>query len=242
MRLHPKIEERKQSALPINYNFQPVVNLETRESLLNQRIIEGYGNVWNSSNSHGEKFMKGCWTRSINENGPMSDAHYKIKFRNQHGNALALIDVLREDEVGLYFKTKPLDDIDEADNLLKQVRSGTINNFSNGFKYIWDKMEYDSEDDSLIIKEARLFEISAVPIPSDLNTFAMRSLGWGEPLDTDELEDFIQDLPKNKQLQCRKLISKCLSQPKPPSIIERAHQEDAEQQESLYSYLLKNIK
>lgn len=237
MKLHPKIEERRKSAMPINYSFNPI---EIRQSSLDQRIVEGYGNVWNKVNGHGEKFIKGAWTRSINENGPNSESHYKIKFRNRHGNALALMDTLREDEIGLYFKTKPLDDIDESDNLLKQIRSGTINNFSNGFRYNWNKMEWDDEEDCLVVMEGRLFEISAVDVPSDQNTFAIRSL---EDIDEEEVEDFIQSLPRNKQLEARKLISRCLSQSKQPLwSTERAHNEKTTKAESIYSYLLKNLK
>jgi uncharacterized protein len=235
--IHSKIIERKSTALPINYVSTVI---ETRNtSLLDQRIVEGYGNVWSQKNSHDEKFLKGCWTRSIAENGPTSEAHYKIKFRGRHNNALALFDTLREDDIGLYFKTKPLDDIDEADDMLKQIRSGTINNFSTGFRYNWDKMEYDEETDTLIVKEARLFEISAVDIPSDLQTFAIRS---NEPLEMDEIEDFIQSLPKNKQLECRKLISQCLSIKSRESPRNNAEARTSEETtESIYSYLLKNI-
>ncbi len=213
--LHPKIQERKQSALPISFSFvnesgELVTRATKEKSLLKDRIVSGYGVIWASVNDWQERFVKGCFARSIADHGPSSNANFKIKFRNQHGKAVSLFAELSEDEVGLYFKSAPLDKIQDADDLLVQLESGTINNFSIGFKHIWDKVEWDDENDCLVILEARLYEISAVTIPSDINTFMIRSSS-GEHSEPeyleDDTEDIISDLPKSKQLEVRKLIT-----------------------------------
>ena len=49
MRLHPKIEELKKRAAPIAYSTSFVDsqgNLQERQSLIDQRIVEGYGVIW----------------------------------------------------------------------------------------------------------------------------------------------------------------------------------------------------
>lgn len=210
MTLHPKIQELRKRAAAINYSSTVVTTdgrLEERENLLDKRIVEGYGCIWGSVNLHGERFHKGAFARSIRENGPDSEAAYKIKFRDEHGRACALFEVLEEDEIGLYFRTKPLDDVSWADDMLTQLRSGTINNFSNGFNYVFaqNTMKYSETENVLDIFEARLFEISGTAIPSDMNTFVLRS---ADNEDLFELtEDFIKSLPRKNQLEARRIFA-----------------------------------
>lgn len=210
--LQSKIKELKQRSAPISYSTVSVNEmgkLETRTSNLDKRIIEGYAVIWGSKNDYGEKFIKGAFSKSINERGPGNNSNYEIKFLFQHNQAdpLSLFDELKEDEIGLYFRTKPLDEVPSADRVVKQIRSGTLNNFSMGFDFVWDKIEYDSEDDSLIMKEAALFEISVVSIPSDMATFAIRSKEQLEELH-DDTEDFIKSLPRKNQLEARQIFAR----------------------------------
>lgn len=232
--LHPKISARKQTAGAINYNAVSVNQfgelekrgiLQNRANKLDERVVEGYGVIWGTRNSYGEKFIKGSFSKSIQERGPASTGAYQIKFLYQHyqTDPLSLFDVLEEDEIGLYFRTKPLDDVNQADRVLKQLRSGTLNNFSIGWNFVWDKIEWDDDDDSLIIKEAALYEISVVSIPSDMTTFAIRSKEDIEDL-YDETEDFIKRLPRKEQLEARTLFArhKSLANFEPPAEVRKA--------------------
>lgn len=247
MKLHPKIEELKKRAAPIAYSTTLVGEngLEERSSLLDQRIVEGYGCIWGSANLHQERFFKGCFTRSIQENGPDSGAAYQIKYRDEHGRAMGLFEILKEDNIGLYFRTKPLDDVSWADDHLTQLRSGTINNFSNGFKYIFDsKSTVWNEKDQLIdIFNARLFEISGTAIPSDMKTFAIRSM---DAEDLYELtEDFIKSLPRKNQLEARRIFAYHKSQMEIEAQQERAEalqqQEPIEKRSIDYNYLINKL-
>lgn len=179
------------------------------ESLLDKRVVEGYGVLWGQRNSHGEKFVKGAFSKAINDLGPKSNSAYKIKFRDRHGKTCALFEELYEDEIGLFFRTMPLDDVSWANDVLTQLRSGSLNNFSIGFNHVWDKVEWDDDDDCLVCLEARLFEISVVDIPSDMSTYAIRSVE--KEYLVDDVEDFIASLPRSKQLEARKLFSICMT-------------------------------
>lgn len=179
---------------------------ESFAELLDKRIVAGYALTWASVNQHREKFIKGAFAKTIRDNGPNSNATYKIKLIDRHGKAVALMATLEEDEIGLYFRSMPLDEVQWADDLLVQLRSGTINNFSIGFGYVWDKIEYDDENDILIIEEARLFEISAVDVPSDLSSYALRSIDNEEDIE-DKIEEFISTLKRSQQLFARRLFS-----------------------------------
>lgn len=227
-----QISQLKKRSAPINYSTVSVNEmgqLQERASLLNQRIVEGYGCIWGVRNDYGEMVVRGAYAKSIQEMGPGTNSNYQIKFRDEHGRACALFDVLKEDEIGLYFRTKPLDEVQWCDDLLTQLRSGTINNFSNGFKFIWDKIEYDTDNDALVILEARLFEISAVAIPADMETFAIRSIEDVEILN-EQTENFIISLPPHKQLEARKLFTRytSLSQTEPLEQRRKALREEIE--------------
>ena len=217
-----QLQQLKHRSAPINYSSLSVDEsgvLQERSALLDQRIVEGYGVIWGNPNEHGEMFVRGSFAKSIKDNGPGSNANYQLKLRDEHGRACALFDVLIEDEIGLYFRTKPLDAVEWCDDLLVQLRSGTINNFSLGFKYLWDKIQYDEANDCMVILEARLFEISAVAIPSDMATFALRSTETKETL-IDDTETFINKLPITVQLEARKIfaIYKSLSEVEPVQV------------------------
>lgn len=203
-------------AKPINYSYLSVDakgKLSERKingkSALDERIVEGYAVIWGQVNSHGEKFVKGAFSKAINDIGPASNSNYQIKFRDRHGKTCSLFEDIYEDEIGLFFRTKPLDNVSWADDVLTQLRSGSLNNFSIGFKHVWDKVEWDEEDDCLVCLEVRLFEISVVDIPSDMSTYAIRSAE--KEYVQEDIEDFIASLPKSKQLEARKLFSICMT-------------------------------
>jgi len=237
------IEQFRKNAPPIAYTN---VVIAERSAKLDERIVEGYAVIWGKRNSHGEKVVKGAYNKSIKENGPGSDAPYQIKFRDEHGKACALFDELKEDEIGLYFRTKPLDNVPWANDLLTQLKSGTINNFSIGFRFLWDRLEWDDTDDSMIILEARLLEISAVAIPSDESTFAIRAHEEPEYLQEDT-EEFILSLPKSKQLEARKIITRNISlasrqAPSTPVMVKTPKKKRTPKKSEVdYHYLLKNL-
>jgi HK97 family phage prohead protease len=211
MKLHPKIQELKRRAAPIQFSSTSVDRNGNIESLLDKRQVEGYAVLWSTINSYQERVNKGAYTRSIRENGPASGAAYEIKLTDEHGRALALFEELKEDEVGLYFRSKPFDVVPWAEPVLTQLRSGTLNNFSVGFQYIFEpnSIMWNDADEVLEIYQARLFEIAVVAVPADQGTFALRSHSEEEEeLLYEETESFIKSLPKKNQLELRRLIAR----------------------------------
>lgn len=163
----------------------------------------------------GETCVKGCFAKSINEWGPESKSKYKIVMLWQHimSEPIGQFLELKEDNYGLYFKAK-IDPIPTGDRCLIQVKSGTINQFSFGYEYVWDKVRYDEATDSIMLLEVVLFEGSAVTIGCNMETYAIKSaedvITAKEELDYDT-EDFIKALPRSKQLELRQLITKHIS-------------------------------
>lgn len=215
MVLHDKILELKRKSAPINYRDLGVNDegalVTSFKTNLDKRIVEGYTVIWGHRNLHREIFIRGAFAKSIRENGPGSNSNYEIKFLYNHNTdePLSLFEELKEDEIGLYFRTKPLDDVQIADDTLKRLRSGTLNNYSQGFDYVWDegKIAYDEKTDSLIIKEAILYEVSVATIPSGMETYTIRSAANIEALDSD-VDQFIKSLPRKHQLEARQIFAR----------------------------------
>jgi hypothetical protein len=179
------------------------------------RLIKQYFCLFGIPDDYGTVPVKGCFKKSIDERGPLSDASYKITVLNQHDqkNPLCKPSVLIEDQFGLYGEYTPDEGIGSNDVLVKRIKNGTINNGSYGFNYVWDKMEYDDETGLIMMFECNLFEVSPVTIGSQTGTFVKRSSNGifeDETLE-DETEGLIKAISKKYQLQIRSLINRHIS-------------------------------
>jgi hypothetical protein len=221
MTLHPKIKALKQRSAPVTYSTLSVRadgKLTDNKMSVEERTVKGYLIVWGVRDSYGTMFLKGCCAKSLNDRGPQSNSKYKITFLWQHrqDEPIGQFTILKEDDYGLYFEAV-VDDPEEvptAKRALSQINSGTINQFSAGFDYVWDKMEYDETTDSILLKEIDLYEGSAVTIGANMETYAIRSaqdLSLAKEYLHDETEDFIRSIPRKQQLELRQLIARHIS-------------------------------
>jgi HK97 family phage prohead protease len=179
------------------------------------RIVKGYLASFGTKDDAKDILIKGCFSKSINEHGPESTSPQKILHLWQHDprQPLGKYLVLEETDTGLYFEAE-FDDIPEADRALKQYKSGTLNQHSFGYRYVWDKVEYSSELDAFIVKEVVMFEGSTVSFGCNPNT---PFLGFGksaEDIRQDmqslkaETEAILAGLPYEKQIETRRIIAK----------------------------------
>jgi len=220
--IHEKVKQLKLRAAPVTLSGS-YIDEEGNLQLIDLKVtateedrkVRGYLIVWGVRDTYGTKFIKGCCAKSIRERGPDSESKQKIAFLWQHEicNPVGRFTVLREDDYGLYFEAE-CDDIPEGTRALRQIKSGTINQFSVGFDYIWEKVEYDETDDSILLLEIMLMEGSPVTFGSNEETYAIRSAEEWETKKEELMEstdDFIKGLPRAKQLELRQLISKQIS-------------------------------
>lgn len=246
--------ELRRRAAPINYGGLCVRadgKLEVRED---SRTIKGYAAVWGVIDSYRTVFIRGAFAKSINERGPESSSKYKILLLWQHDrrDPIGRVTVLREDDYGLYFEAE-LDEFPQGDRALAQIQSGTINQFSFGFNYVWDKIEYNEQLGAYEVREAELYEISPVTIGANMETFALRDpegrAAIAEVLHA-ETEEFIRSIPREKQLELRQLFARHIAlrdtPDEPHEVRRRALEERAtpEPQETGidYSFLRNNLK
>ena len=179
------------------------------------RTISGYAAVFNNRDKAGDILLKGCFAKSIQDRGPESQANDKIIMLWQHDQhePIGKISVLIEDEKGLYFEAV-IDDVERGNQAIKQLESGTLNQFSIGYSYVWEKCEYDQERDAFIVKEVVLYEISVVSIGCNGETeyLGLKSEST-DPYEEmkNEIESAINGLPIRKKEEIQTLVRKALS-------------------------------
>ena len=192
-------------------------SFEVKELNMNSesRTISGYAAVFNNRDKAGDILLKGCFAKSIQDRGPESQANDKIIMLWQHDQhePIGKISVLIEDEKGLYFEAV-IDDVERGNQAIKQLESGTLNQFSIGYSYVWEKCEYDQERDAFIVKEVVLYEISVVSIGCNGETeyLGLKSEST-DPYEElkNEIESAIKGLPIRKKEEIQTLVRKALS-------------------------------
>lgn len=179
------------------------------------RTVDCYVAMFGNKDRAGDVLIKGCFAKSLSERGPGS-ANPEIAYLWQHqmDTPLGRPLILEERDLGL-FASNYHDEIIKADEALIQQKSGTLKFFSIGFNYVWDKLEYDQENDQFIVKELELFEESVVTIAANNQTgvVAVKSAAIIEA--KEELmrttEAYIKKLNPKKQFELRQLIARHLS-------------------------------
>ena len=202
--------QQKKDSKPVQYK-----SLFVKEPSVSEdgRRVSGYLAVFGVKDSDDDILIKGCFAKSITDRGPDSKTNRKIAFLWQHNmkEPLGRIVELKEDDYGLYFEAE-IDDFELGNRALAQLKSGTLNQFSIGYQYVWDKVEYDENLDAFIIKEVILFEGSVVTMGANEWTYfgGMKA----EAIEdrrlelVKETESFIKSLPADEQYNARQIISK----------------------------------
>lgn len=181
------------------------------------RVISGYAAIFGNIDKAGDMLIKGCFSKSIQERGPESNANDKIIFLYMHdmNEPIGRITKLIEDDRGLYFEAE-IDDVDRGNQALKQLESGTLNQFSIGYKYVWEKCEWDDETGAFIVKEVVLYEISVVSIGCNGET---EYLGLKTQEDyenkykelNNEIDEFCKGLNSYRQQKIQQILAKALA-------------------------------
>lgn len=190
------------------------------------RKVSGYLAAFNNKDMDGDIIIRGAFAKSLQERGCNSSTDRKIAYLWQHDakEPIGKFTTLMEDEKGLYFEAE-IDKIPLGDRVLTQYKSGTLNQHSIGFRYVWDKTEYSEQEDAFILKEINLFEGSVVTIGANENTPFMGMKG--ATLDAEsivlqkETEKFLKSLSPDLEYEARQIIMKhiALTETKPPQAL-----------------------
>ena len=193
--------------------------LDTKEAAFDakNRTISGYAAVFGNRDKAGDVLLKGCFAKSIRERGPESTANDKILMLWMHdmSEPIGKVVKLEEDDKGLYFEAK-IDEIELGDRAIKQLESGTLNQFSIGYSYVWENCRWDNDTDTTYAGEVKLYELSVVSIGCNAET---EYLGLKSAEDYDEayeklereLQQACQHMSTTKQQRIMTIVAKAMS-------------------------------
>ena len=136
-------------------------------------IVEGYFSGFGNIDSDQDRILSGAFSKSIKEHGPSSQSNRKIAHLAYHDTTrpIGVIQELKEDQTGLYFRSK-MGSHTEGQDFLKMYEEGIIREHSIGFNYIADKIKQTTEGETQIwdISEVKLWEGSAVVFGANSET------------------------------------------------------------------------
>ena len=161
-----KIQTKQQQAGQFS---QKLFNIKATDIVdEDNRIIEVKFSSFGNKDSDDDILIRGCFAKSITERGPESNTNRKIAFVWQHDikDPIGRVLSIWEAEDGAYARIQLSDPdaVPNAKRALSQLKDGTLNQFSFGFSYVWDKIEYDEAKEAYIVKEVLLYEISVVTL------------------------------------------------------------------------------
>jgi HK97 family phage prohead protease len=203
MNISEKILERQKSVPAVGRKEFAVTKADIMDD--EKHVIRVKFASFGNKDSAGDILVKGCFAKSINERGPQSDTNRKIAFLWQHDIYDPIGKVLEIEELddGAY-ATVQLSNFDAVPNAKRawyQLNDGDINQFSFGFQYVWDKMEYIEEEDAFLIKEVVLHEISVVTLGCNEQTEYMgavkglaEAIMRGEKVDKEQIKRMLEML------------------------------------------------
>jgi HK97 family phage prohead protease len=138
-------------------------------------IVKGYGSVFGNEDSDKDIIEKGAYSRTIKNNGS------RVKYLYQHDitKPIGKMRELFEDDKGLAFVAE-VPKTTFGEEVLELMRYKVIDENSVGIMPV--KKDYN-EDGVRVIKEAKLFEISAVTLASNEEAKILEVKGESEKID-----------------------------------------------------------
>lgn len=185
--------------------------IEVKDFDAAKRTVMGYAAIFGNVDAARDMIIKGAFAKSIQERGPGTNSGNQIIFLWMHDmdEPIGRVTKLTEDEKGLYFEAI-IDNIEQGDRAVAQLQSGTLKQFSIGFNYVWDKMEYDYDLDAFVCKEIYLAEISVVSLScnEDAMLVGMKSSDIQDRKTKylDQLDDILKTISSPKAYKVRAII------------------------------------
>jgi HK97 family phage prohead protease len=138
------------------YNYKSF-NLEVKDVDTKQGVVTGYFSAFGNVDSDGDIMMPGAFKRSIQDWGPEGKGRIKHLLNHDPSKPLGKIQVLKEDEYGLYYESK-VGKHNLGQDYIKMIESGLISEHSIGFKTLREQKSGDANQ----INEVMLFEGSSL--------------------------------------------------------------------------------
>lgn len=140
-------------------------------------VFSGYAVVWDVLDSHGTRFKKGAFKKTLTERGDK----IKILFNHDMDEPIGKPVEMREDDIGLYVRGQLTAGVKRADETRLNIQAAVIDALSIGFNTIQDVAAGQYRD----ITEVKLYEFSPVTFPSNeaakITDYRSEDLSIAEP-------------------------------------------------------------
>lgn len=150
-----------------------------QDSDLKKGIVTGYFAKFGNKDLDGDIIEKGAFLKTSMERGPGGKKLIKYLLDHDKTKAVARIDILQEDQNGLYYEAQ-IGSHSLGQDFQKMIESGIINQHSFGFSVPKDKSFYDKSRNANIIKEVIMYEGSAIQFLGanpDTSEIGLKSFG-----------------------------------------------------------------
>lgn len=122
-------------------------------------IVTGYLNAFNVKDSDGDITIKGCFSKSISENGPQGKKRIKYLLDHDRSKAVGIFLKLFEDNYGLGYEAK-VGSHTLGKDYIQMVEDGIVTEHSFGYNVI--KSEPNKKEDATNLLDLRLYEGSGL--------------------------------------------------------------------------------
>lgn len=156
------LKERENKQIEFKSTEESFFDFAVKDVDTKSGIVTGYFAAFNNIDSAFDMIVKGAFKKTIMEWGP--NGKQRIKHVKQHSSdAIGFIQVLKEDNRGLYFESK-MSAIEDAQDVLIQYAEGIYNEHSIGYQVIKQERVLDANGNfsHYELKEIKLYEGSTV--------------------------------------------------------------------------------
>ena len=226
---------------------QSVTDLDETEG-----IVKGMGSIFGNVDSDGDVIVKGAYTKTISEN------RNRIKYLYQHrlDQPIGTMKELNETPEGLEFVAQLAVKTRLGKDVMEMIKAGVITENSVGFATV--KQEFNKSEAVNYIKEVKLYEISAVTLAANplalideikgtsqskqelIKSYLEERFGALEALLKSNISDELGLAIEFELKSLKQLALTNITEPQKHSAEEE--DEDVSKGDSMYNFLLKNLK
>mgnify|MGYP006442087679 CR=1 FL=1 len=140
-----------------------IVELKDADVDMAAMEFAGYASTWDKDEVD-DIIEPGAFKRTIQQRGP--DGANKIKVLYQHSDPIGVPVEMREDDRGLYTRSR-ISNTALGRDVMQLINDGVISAMSVGFSIPEGKADMEDDQWTRHIREAKLFEYSAVAFPAN---------------------------------------------------------------------------
>ncbi|HSQ97600.1 MAG TPA: HK97 family phage prohead protease [Rickettsiales bacterium] len=123
----------------------------------------GYASVFNVKDSYNDIVLPLAFKKTLEKKSVKKDI--KLLWQHSQDKPIGYFEVINEDPIGLYVEGKIMLDIQQGREAYNLIKTKSVSGLSIG--YIVKEVEYSQKDNTRLLKEVDLFEISVVTFPAN---------------------------------------------------------------------------